>query len=48
MTESGLPVRLAGRVIAVDPAQRVLLFFYDDPPPYLHRLSTARRVSGHA
>jgi 8-oxo-dGTP pyrophosphatase MutT (NUDIX family) len=31
--ESELPVRLAGRVIAIDPAQRVLLFFYDDPPP---------------
>jgi 8-oxo-dGTP pyrophosphatase MutT (NUDIX family) len=31
--ESQLPVRLAGRVIAVDPAGRVLLFFYDDPPP---------------
>jgi len=29
----GLPVRLSGRVIAVDPARRVLLFFYDDPPP---------------
>jgi len=27
------PLRLAGRVIAVDPARRVLLFFYDDPPP---------------
>jgi 8-oxo-dGTP pyrophosphatase MutT (NUDIX family) len=26
-------VRLAGRVIAIDPAGRVLLFFYDDPPP---------------
>lgn len=33
MTESELPQRLAGRVIAVDPARRVLLFFYDDPPP---------------
>jgi 8-oxo-dGTP pyrophosphatase MutT (NUDIX family) len=31
--ESELPVRLAGRVIAIDPAERVLLFFYDDPPP---------------
>jgi ADP-ribose pyrophosphatase YjhB (NUDIX family) len=31
--ESELPVRLAGRVIAIDPAQRVLLFFYDDMPP---------------
>jgi 8-oxo-dGTP pyrophosphatase MutT (NUDIX family) len=29
----GLPVRLSGRVIAVDPARRVLLFYYDDPPP---------------
>jgi 8-oxo-dGTP pyrophosphatase MutT (NUDIX family) len=27
------PERLAGRVIAVDPARRVLLFYYDDPPP---------------
>ena len=26
-------MRLAGRVIAVDPAGRVLLFYYDDPPP---------------
>ena len=33
MNNSELPVRLAGRVIAVDPAGRVLLFFYDDPPP---------------
>lgn len=33
MDETELPVRLAGRVIAVDPAGRVLLFFYDDPPP---------------
>ena len=33
MDESELPVRLAGRVIAIDPAQRVLLFFYDDMPP---------------
>jgi 8-oxo-dGTP pyrophosphatase MutT (NUDIX family) len=30
---SELPVRLAGRVIAIDPAGRVLLFGYDDPPP---------------
>jgi 8-oxo-dGTP pyrophosphatase MutT (NUDIX family) len=29
----GLPERRAGRVIAVDPAGRVLLFGYDDPPP---------------
>ena len=38
MTETGSPsaeppVRLAGRVIAVDPDGRVLLFGYDDPPP---------------
>jgi 8-oxo-dGTP pyrophosphatase MutT (NUDIX family) len=26
-------VRLTGRVIAIDPAGRVLLFYYDDPPP---------------
>jgi ADP-ribose pyrophosphatase YjhB (NUDIX family) len=35
-SESALPdypVRLAGRVIAIDPAGRVLLFFYDNPPP---------------
>jgi 8-oxo-dGTP pyrophosphatase MutT (NUDIX family) len=31
--ENQLPVRLAGRVIAVDDAGRTLLFFYDDPPP---------------
>jgi len=31
--ESELPVRLAGRVIAIDPAERVLLFFYDDLLP---------------
>ncbi len=31
--ESELPARLAGRVIAIDPAGRALLFFYDDPPP---------------
>jgi 8-oxo-dGTP pyrophosphatase MutT (NUDIX family) len=31
--ESELPVRLAGRVIAIDPAGQVLLFHYDDPPP---------------
>jgi len=29
-----LPVRLAGRVIVLDPAGRVLLFRYDDPPPF--------------
>jgi 8-oxo-dGTP pyrophosphatase MutT (NUDIX family) len=33
VTEPDYPVRLAGRVIAVDPAGRVLLFGYDDPPP---------------
>ena len=33
VSESVPPVRLAGRVIAIDPAGRVLLFFYDDPPP---------------
>ena len=33
MTDAGLPERHAGRVIAVDPAGRVLLFGYDDPPP---------------
>ncbi len=33
LPEAELPVRLAGRVIAIDPAGRVLLFHYDDPPP---------------
>jgi 8-oxo-dGTP pyrophosphatase MutT (NUDIX family) len=33
MTETDYPVRLAGRVIAIDPAGRVLLFHYQDPPP---------------
>jgi 8-oxo-dGTP pyrophosphatase MutT (NUDIX family) len=33
VSEPELPVRLAGRVIAIDPAGRVLLFGYDDPPP---------------
>lgn len=33
MTESELPERPAGRVITVDPAGRVLLFYYDDLPP---------------
>jgi 8-oxo-dGTP pyrophosphatase MutT (NUDIX family) len=33
-------VRLAGRVIAVDPARRVLLFGYDDPPPKGRHWST--------
>ena len=40
MDESQLPVRLAGRVIAVDPAGRVLLFYYDDPPPKLRHWTT--------
>jgi 8-oxo-dGTP pyrophosphatase MutT (NUDIX family) len=31
--EPEYPPRLAGRVIAIDPAGRVLLFYYDDPPP---------------
>ncbi len=33
-------VRLAGRVIAIDPAGRVLLFFYDDPSPKGRHWST--------
>jgi 8-oxo-dGTP pyrophosphatase MutT (NUDIX family) len=33
VSESDYPVRLAGRVIAIDPAGRVLLFRYEDPPP---------------
>ena len=33
MDETELPVRLAGRVIPIDPSGRVLLFRYDDPPP---------------
>jgi len=33
VTDNEPPVRLAGRVIAIDPAERVLLFFYDNPPP---------------
>ena len=33
MGEPEYPERLAGRVIAIDPAGRVLLFYYDDPPP---------------
>ena len=34
MTDSGgLRLRLAGRVIVLDPDDRVLLFRYDDPPP---------------
>src|SRR5215472_16714927 len=30
---SALPVRLAARVILLDPGDRVLLMRYDDPPP---------------
>jgi ADP-ribose pyrophosphatase YjhB (NUDIX family) len=33
MEETKLPVRLAGRVIVLDPDDRVLLFRYDNPPP---------------
>ena len=33
VSEPQYPVRLAGRVIAIDPAGRTLLFRYDDPPP---------------
>lgn len=33
VADSGLSVRQAGRVIVLDPANRVLLFRYDDPPP---------------
>ncbi len=33
VADTELPVRLAGRVIAIDPAGRLLLFRYDDPPP---------------
>jgi len=33
MTGSPLPERKAGRVIVLDPDDRVLLFRYDDPPP---------------
>jgi len=33
MEETELPVRLAGRVIVLDPDDRVLLFRYDNPPP---------------
>jgi 8-oxo-dGTP pyrophosphatase MutT (NUDIX family) len=38
--EGELPVRPAGRVIAIDAAGRVLLFFYDDPPPKGRHWST--------
>jgi 8-oxo-dGTP pyrophosphatase MutT (NUDIX family) len=33
MENTELPVRLAGRVIVLDPRGRVLLFRYDDPAP---------------
>ncbi|TVZ02945.1 NUDIX domain-containing protein [Trebonia kvetii] len=40
MAEPEYPERLAGRVIAIDPAGRVLLFFYDDMPPKGRHWST--------
>jgi len=33
MAETGIPERLAARVIVLDPDDRLLLFRYDDPPP---------------
>jgi ADP-ribose pyrophosphatase YjhB (NUDIX family) len=33
MEDTELPERQAGRVIAIDPAGRILLFRYEDPPP---------------
>jgi 8-oxo-dGTP pyrophosphatase MutT (NUDIX family) len=33
MDEDSLPARAAGRVIVLDPEDRVLLLLYDDPPP---------------
>ena len=33
MEDTELPERQAGRVIAIDPAGRVLLFRYENPPP---------------
>jgi 8-oxo-dGTP pyrophosphatase MutT (NUDIX family) len=33
VADAELPVRLAGRVIVLDPGGRVLLFRYDDAPP---------------
>ena len=33
---AGLPLRRAGRVIVLDPADRVLLLRYDDPPNGRH------------
>lgn len=38
--EADLPVRRAGRAIVLDPAGRVLLFRYDDPPPNGHHWNT--------
>jgi 8-oxo-dGTP pyrophosphatase MutT (NUDIX family) len=40
VAEPEYPERLAGRVIAIDPAGRVLLFFYDDLPPKGRHWST--------
>ena len=40
MAEPEYPERLAGRVIAIDPAGRVLLFFYDNLPPKGRHWST--------
>src|SRR5450755_2745872 len=37
---NGLPVRLAARVILLDPDDRVLLMRYDDAPPNGHHWST--------
>jgi ADP-ribose pyrophosphatase YjhB (NUDIX family) len=33
VAEAALPVRHAGRVIVLDPAERILLFRYDNEPP---------------
>jgi 8-oxo-dGTP pyrophosphatase MutT (NUDIX family) len=33
VSETEYPARLAGRVVTIDPAGRVLLFRYQDPPP---------------
>ena len=33
VTDTEYRARLAGRVVAIDPAGRVLLFYYQDPPP---------------
>jgi 8-oxo-dGTP pyrophosphatase MutT (NUDIX family) len=40
VTDAQLPERQAGRVIVTDPAGRVLLFGYDDPPPRGRHWST--------